>query len=142
MPFLTKEKPEFIRFVNPGDLRVADLGSGGCHADQVAVEKSMMTTGPMLWGAALYNNGGVPLKRPRFGESYGPEGAPQRCRPCRRPPRRRSTKKGVLPYLDPLPRFEIGQPGNMLRVFERGGQRRSRSASRSSTSPRAGRRTG
>src|SRR4029078_10642727 len=31
-------------------------------------------------------------------------------------------KKGVLPYLDPLPRFEISQPGNLLRIFERGGR--------------------
>ena len=30
--------------------------------------------------------------------------------------------KGVLPYLDPLPRFEITQPGNILRIFERGGR--------------------
>ena len=29
----------------------------------------------------------------------------------------------VLPYLDPLPRFEISQPGNVLRVFERGEDR-------------------
>jgi hypothetical protein len=31
-------------------------------------------------------------------------------------------KKGVLPYLDPLPRFQITQPGNILRTFERGGR--------------------
>src|SRR5919204_2492926 len=31
-------------------------------------------------------------------------------------------KKGVLPFLDPLPRFEISQPGNVLRIFERGGR--------------------
>ena len=32
-------------------------------------------------------------------------------------------KKGVLAFLDPLPRFEVGQPGNVLRVFERGQQK-------------------
>ena len=31
-------------------------------------------------------------------------------------------KKGILPYLDPLERWEISQPGNVLRVFERGGK--------------------
>ena len=31
-------------------------------------------------------------------------------------------EKGVVPYLDPLPRFEISQPGNVLRIFERGGR--------------------
>ena len=30
--------------------------------------------------------------------------------------------KGVVPFLDPLPRFEITQPGNILRIFERGGK--------------------
>ena len=34
-------------------------------------------------------------------------------------------KKGVLPYLDPLQRWEISQPGNVLRVFERGGRKKS-----------------
>ena len=28
--------------------------------------------------------------------------------------------KGVVPFLDPLPRFEASQPGNVLRIFERG----------------------
>ena len=37
-----------------------------------------MTHGCMLWGAALYNNGAVPFKRPRFGESYSMHGTPQR----------------------------------------------------------------
>ncbi len=32
--------------------------------------------------------------------------------------------KGILSFLDPLPRWEISQPGNILRVFERGGKRR------------------
>src|SRR5207248_2191993 len=32
--------------------------------------------------------------------------------------------KGVLPFLDPLERWEISQPGNVLRVFERGGGKR------------------
>ena len=37
-----------------------------------------MTHGAMLWGAALYNNGSVPFKRARFGESYSMNGVPQR----------------------------------------------------------------
>ena len=31
-------------------------------------------------------------------------------------------KKGVVPFLDPLPRFEMSQPGNVLRIFEPGGR--------------------
>ncbi|MFQ5656027.1 MAG: hypothetical protein ACE5G5_00630 [Candidatus Methylomirabilales bacterium] len=120
---LNHENVEFIRFVNPGDLRVAraTCGSKGCHPAEVSqVPKSMMTTGPMLWSAALYNNGVFPLKHARFGESYSPEGVPQRLLTVPPPSPEETFKKGVLPFLDPLPRFEIGQPANVLRVFERG----------------------
>ena len=83
----------------------------------------MMKTGPMLWAAALYNNGGFPIKRPRFGESYGADGVPERVLTLPPPTLEETLKKGVLAWLDPLPRFEVGQPGNVLRVFERGQQR-------------------
>jgi hypothetical protein len=120
---LNHESPEFIRFVNPGDLRIAHISCGACHAQEVlAVRKSMMTHGCMLWGAALYNNGAVPNKRAQFGESYSMCGVPQRLQTVPPPTEEEITKKGVLPYLDPLPRFEISQPGNVLRVFERGGR--------------------
>src|SRR4030095_5920275 len=32
-------------------------------------------------------------------------------------------EKGILPFIAPLPRFPIGQPGNILRIFERGGEK-------------------
>jgi hypothetical protein len=120
---LNRESVEFIQFVNPGDLRVADrtCGPKGCHPAEVAqVDKSMMATGPMLWNAAFYNNGTYPIKLPRFGESYTPEGLPRRVFTVPPPTPEQTSKKGILPYLDPFPRFEIGQPGNILRVFERG----------------------
>ncbi len=118
---LNHESPEFIRFVNPGDLRVAQVSCGQCHADQVLqVKKSMMTHGAMLWGAALYNNGSVPFKWARFGESYSMNGAPQRLQTVPPPTPFEIAMKGVVPYLDPLPRFEASQPGNVLRIFERG----------------------
>jgi hypothetical protein len=123
---LLRESAEFVQFMNPGDLRVArrTCGPGGCHPSEVtAVEKSMMKTGPMLWAAAIYNNGGYPLKRPRFGEAYGPDGQPQRVLTLPPPTMEETVKKGVLSLLDPLPRFEVGQPGNVLRVFERGQER-------------------
>jgi hypothetical protein len=67
---LNHESPEFIRFVNPADLRVADKACGLCHGDIVRnVGKSMMNHGAMLWGAALYNNGAVPFKDPRYGQA-------------------------------------------------------------------------
>ena len=118
---------DYVRFVNPGDLRVAEktCGSSGCHSAEVRrVKTSMMTHGAMLWGAALYNNGAFPLKSPHFGESYGPDGKPQRLTTFPVPTADEISKKGVLAYLDPLERWEISQPGNVLRVFERGGTRR------------------
>ena len=36
-----------------------------------------MAHGAMLWGAALYNNGGFHIKDTRFGESYNEDGNPQ-----------------------------------------------------------------
>ncbi len=122
-----KESPEYIQFVNPGDLRVTDgtCGQTGCHASEVrAVRTSMMTHGGMLWGAALYNNGGFPLKNARFGESYATDGTPVRLRTWPPPTADETEKKGVLAYLDPLERWEISQPGNILRVFERGGEKK------------------
>ena len=119
-----KESVEYVRFVNPGDLRVASqtCGSAGCHAAEVRnVSTSMMTTGGMLWGAALYNNGAYPHKDTRFGESYAQDGAPQSVRTIPQPSAEEILKKGVLPEITPLERWEISQPGNVLRVFERGG---------------------
>ena len=120
---LNQESPRFVRFINPGDLRVAHLSCGNCHAKEVLqVRKSMMTHGAMLWGAALYNNGSYPLKSVRFGESYSMNGAPQRLQTVPPPSDDEVLFKGVVPYLDPLPRFEVGHPGNVLRIFERGGR--------------------
>jgi hypothetical protein len=120
---LLDEPWEFVRFVNPGDLRVAALSCGttGCHAQDVRhVERSMMTHGAMLWGAALYNNGSLPSKTPLFGESYDAHGRPRALRSIPAPSEEARRERGVLPALEPLPRFEVGQPSNILRIFERG----------------------
>src|SRR5471030_1588995 len=55
---LNHESAEFIRFVNPADLRVADKACGLCHGAIVKdAGNSMMNHGAMLWGAALYKIG-------------------------------------------------------------------------------------
>ncbi|MEP7353013.1 MAG: hypothetical protein ABI824_07250 [Acidobacteriota bacterium] len=120
----TKESSEYIRFVNPGDLRIAEktCGAAACHVSEVRnVQTSMMTHGGMLWGAALYNNGAFPLKNANFGESYAADGTPQRISTYPAPTPEQTRDKGILPFLDPLARWETSQPGNILRVFERGG---------------------
>ncbi|HEX5885000.1 MAG TPA: hypothetical protein VFY67_10725 [Pyrinomonadaceae bacterium] len=122
---LARESWEFVRFINPGDLRVVGKTCAGsaCHdVESKNVPRSMMTHGAMLWGAALYNNGSFHLKDPRFGESYSESGAPQTLLQTSTEEQRRT--KGLLALLDPIPRWEISQPGNILRVFERGGKRR------------------
>lgn len=122
---LNHEDPAFVRFMNPGDLRVAHLscGTAGCHSEEnLHVGKSMMTHGCMLWGAALYNNGAVPSKWSRYGESYSMHGQPQRLQTVPAPTQEETERKGVLPYLEPLPRYEVTEPGNLLRIFERGGR--------------------
>ena len=126
---------DFIKFINPGDLRVAQETCGTCHREEVQdVGHSMMRHGAMLWGAALYNNGGIPHKNPRYGQAYAADGTALRLNgsrdlfrgkemiPVRVTPEL-TQNYGILPYLDPLPRFVLGQPSNILRIFERGGEK-------------------
>jgi hypothetical protein len=120
---LNHESADFVRFVNPGDLRVAHVSCGGCHASMVLqVRKSMMTHGCMLWNSALYNNGAISTKPACFGESYSPEGRGQRLQTVPPPTDHERRYEAVVRFLDPLPRFERQQPGNILRIFERGGR--------------------
>jgi hypothetical protein len=122
---LNKESRDFVRFINPGDFRVISQTCAECHADETAaVPRSMMAHGGMLWGAALYNNGGYHLKDTQFGESYNEDGNAQTLFQSPAPTRDQQAFKGFLSSLSPLPRWEVSQPGNILRVFERGGRRR------------------
>ncbi len=123
------ENKEWVRFVNPGDLRVASEACGSCHGETVlAVQKSLMTTSAHFWGVAGYANGIVPNKRTIFGESYSPEGYPQKVNNLvpgedgrLRPPTGEEIEKhGYAPFLVPLPHWEVTQPGNVYRVFEKG----------------------
>jgi len=120
---LNHESREFIKFVNPGDLRVAEETCAPCHADIVHnVSHSMMRHGAMLWGAALYNNGAYPAKNYRFGQAYGADGVPLQLESPVPVTQAMTDRWGILPFIDPLPRFEISQPSNLLRIFERGGE--------------------
>jgi len=120
---LNEEKTEFIKFINPGDLRVADETCGPCHAEEVLrVKKSMMTTSSLFWGGAAYNNGIISAKNYILGESYSRDGFPQQINTVPAPTAAEMKNKGVLPFLLPLPRWEITQPGDYYRSFERGGK--------------------
>jgi hypothetical protein len=118
---LLDESPEFVRFVNPGDLRVARETCGTCHMQQTAaVPRSTMTTSAVFWAAVSYANGLTSRKRAFLGESYNRDGKPQVILPAW-PPTPEQVANGALPQLVPLPRWELFQPGEYFRAFERGG---------------------
>ena len=131
---LAKESPEFIRFVNPSDYRVARDSCGACHMSIIeASERSLMSTGAMLWGGAAYNNGIVPFKNYLFGESFTRTGEPALLKsgskeigPDGKPmwgtvtPQEKA--RGALPVMYPLPRWHTIPPGDVFRVFEDGGR--------------------
>ena len=125
---LNDENPSWIRFVNPGDLRVANETCGSCHEREVLnVHKSLMTTAGHFLGSAAYCNGIVPTKRTIFGESYSREGVPQRVNNLlpdgeswRAPTDAEVDKHSYATVALPLPHWEVTQPGNVYRVFEKG----------------------
>jgi len=146
---LNREAPEFVRFVNPSDYRAARDACGACHLPVIeAAERSLMATGAMLLGGAAYNNGIAPYKNYVFGEAYGPgashgdghgEGhgavktgghgvfsepvaifSPGSDSVGVLSPAQQAT--GALPFLVPLPAWQVIPPGDIFRVFERGGR--------------------
>src|SRR5437763_2376263 len=122
--WLNHESPEFIRFLNPGDLRVAQQSCGLCHGEIIRnVDHSMMNHGAMLWGAALYNNGAYPEKNYRFGQAYGADGSPLKLINYTPVTAEDTRIHGILPFIEPLPRFNLSNPGNILRIFEKGGRK-------------------
>lgn len=118
---LLKESAEFVKFINPGDLRVAPETCGGCHSAIVSsTKKSLMTTSAMLWGGASYNNNILPYKNYLLGESYGRDGGAQKIEASVKPTEEEK-RRGALEALFPLPQWEVVPPGDVFRVFERGG---------------------
>ncbi len=125
-----KENWDWIRFVNPGDLRVARTTCAPCHENHTLnVSKSVMTTASHFWAVAAYANGIVSEKRAFLGESYSPEGRLQRVNHLIRtedggwrPPTPKEIEDNSFSFglLLPMPRWEIMQPGNVFRVFEQG----------------------
>jgi len=139
---LNKEAPEYIRFVNPSDYRVAREACGACHLDVIeAAERSLMSTAAMFWAGGAYNNGIVPFKNSIFGEAYTRDGKAA----CLLSPSSRLTaeeykeackpsfgfdkiltdaekKRGALAKIYPLPRWNVMPPSDVFRVFERGGR--------------------
>lgn len=122
---LNKESREFIRFINPSDYRVATDACGACHQDIIeASKRSMHSTGVMLMGGAAYNNGILPYKQYNIGEAYDDNGIGVKLIGPKIPEALKDEAEaaGILPYLYPLPAWETVKPGDVFRVFERGGR--------------------
>lgn len=123
---LNREAPEFVRFVNPSDYRVTREACGSCHMQVIeAAERSLMASGAMLWGGAAYNNGIVPFKNYIFGEAYTKDGKPAKIVSPGSPPGTLTAgekARGALAELYPLPTWQVIPPGDVFRVFERGGR--------------------
>ena len=122
---LNRESPEFVRFTNPSDYRVVRDSCGACHIEVIeAAERSLMSSGAMLWGGAAYNNGILPFKNYIIGEAYtrGGEAAmiASPLAPGGLTPQQRA--RGVLAGLYPLPTWHVIPPADVFRVFERGGR--------------------
>ncbi len=119
---LNLESPEYVRFVNPSDYRVADESCGACHATIIEkAKRSIMATGAMLYGGASYNNGIVPFKRYILGEAYTREGLPAAIMAKFKVTQEQSDM-GVMEMALPLPAWETVPPADIFRVFERGGR--------------------
>jgi len=127
---IAREAPEFVRFVNPSDYRVVREACGACHIEIIeASERSLMATGAMLWGGAAYNNGIVPFKNYIFGESFTRDGQPAMIKSAATEPgaahgtvTAEEKARGALPVMYPLPTWHVTPPGDIFRVFERGGR--------------------
>jgi len=119
---LNRESPEYIRFVNPSDYRVASEACGACHQPIIDANiRSMMATGVMLWGGAAYNNGILPFKNYILGEGYTRDGEAAIVSGSG-VDEATAQKYGILPELFPLPAWESVRPADIFRVFERGGR--------------------
>jgi hypothetical protein len=121
---LNKESPDYVRFVNPSDYRVAKEACGACHQSTInKAHRSLMATTAMFWGGASYNNGILPFKNYIMGEAYTFDGKPAAIEgPVLEDPAAALRDHGVIPSLVPMPTWETMKPGDVFRVFERGGR--------------------
>ena len=84
-----------------------------------------MATGAMLWGGASYNNGILPFKRYILGEAYTRDGEPAKIESPGVPAGTvtdAQEDRGAMAALYPMPTWHVIPPGDVFRVFERGGR--------------------
>lgn len=112
--------PGFIRFINPSDLRVADVSCGPCHEEIVnAVRRSIMGHNAMVHNAVFYNNGAIAKKTPPYGEAFTPDGKPAMLFPLKTPTDKEKAQ-GALTHLVPHPEWKATLATDQFRIFDRG----------------------
>ena len=120
---LNRESPEFVRFMNPSDYRVAGEACGACHMDIIeASRRSLHATNAMFWGGASYNNGILDSKNYILGESYDRNGVGTMLKGPNILDPKVAFDAGIVPQLYPLPAWETVKPADVFRIFERGGR--------------------
>ncbi len=114
------EKPEFVRFMNPGDLRIADETCGQCHMEIVRSQrKNIMAHNSMVHNAVFYNNGAIDNKKPIYGEAFTRTGEPAELTDeSELTPKliERGALKRIIPH--PEPKATIAR--DIFRVFDLG----------------------
>ena len=114
---LNQESSEFLRFMNPGDFRVAGETCGRCHESIYnRMLTSIMAHSAMVPQAGLYNNGIHPAKIPVYGEAYMPDGSPAIVEQPSDP----VPGSALVQRLEPLQAFQITVATDAFRVLERG----------------------
>ena len=109
---LNRESPEFVRFINPSDYRIAQEACGACHMEVIeASVRSLHSTGAMFWGGAAYNNGILDFKQYILGEAYDRNGEAIVLKGPKIPDNLvdAAAMASILPQLYPLPTLGIAQ---------------------------------
>jgi hypothetical protein len=115
---LNEESPEFVRFMNPSDYRVADATCGQCHADVLSrARKSIMAHNAMVHNAVFYNNGAIETKIARYGEAFDSQGRPAELIDST-PPSPEARAHGALDKVTPHAEFQISKIKDSLRIAE------------------------
>ena len=86
--------------------------------------RSLHSTAAMFWGGAAYNNGILDFKQYILGEAYDRNGEAVVLKGPKIPDNLvdAAAVASILPQLYPLPTWESLKPGDIFRVFERGGR--------------------
>ena len=108
---LNRERPEFIRFMNPSDFRVARESCGACHLPTSSKPRpaACMPPARCSGAAASYNNGILDVQKLYSGRILYARRRRARSSRARPLDAKIAFDAGILPQLFPLPAWETRQ---------------------------------